>query len=350
MFSDLILFALVLGALIIGHETGHFLAARLTGVRVEEFGIGFPPRLATLFKSGGTRFTINLIPLGGFVRPSGEDDPSVEGGLAGASKLIRTIVLVAGPLANVALAVLAFTAAFKFAAPDTSKVLITEVSPGSPAEAAGIQIDDLIVRVDQVQIQGFGDLQTAVAERVGVRTEIAVLRDDTLLTFEAVPRVDPPEAEGPLGITLSNPTRPVGWGEAFGLGIRSTWLQFSEMIHLPSRLLQGELAPEDARLSGLKGMYDMLVWAGQIDRDAQRPFLTLNLIGVISAGLALANLLPIPALDGGRLMFVVVEAVFGKRLPPRHEGLAHTLGFMFLLAVIIYVNLQDFINPINLPR
>ena len=348
--SDLVIFALVLGALIIGHETGHFVAARLTGVRVEEFGIGFPPRLATLFRWAGTRFTINVIPLGGFVRPAGEDDPTVEGGLAGASKMTRTIVLVAGPLANVLLAILAFTAAFKFAAPDTSKVLITEVSAGSPAEAAGILLDDIILWVDEVEIKGFRDLQAAIGERVGVQTEIKVLRGDTLLTLEAIPRVNPPASEGPLGITLSNPTRPVGWPEAIALGARSTGLQFSEMIHLPSRLLQGEVAPEDARLSGLKGMYDMLVWAGQIDRDSQRPFLTLNLIGVISAGLALANLLPIPALDGGRLMFVAVEAVFGRRLPPRHEGLAHTLGFMFLLAVIIYVNLQDFINPINLPR
>jgi len=100
----------------------------------------------------------------------------------------------------------------------------------------------------------------------------------------------------------------------------------------------------------LKGMYDMLAWAGEIDRSSERPFLTLNLIGVISLGLALANLLPIPALDGGRLLFVLFEALARRRISPRYEGLAHAIGFAFLLAVMLYVNLQDFLNPISLPR
>ena len=348
--TDFILFALVLGALIIGHELGHFIAARLTGVKVDEFGLGFPPRLATLFKAGGTRFSLNLIPLGGFVRPAGEDDPSVEGGLAGANKRTRAAVLIAGPLANVLLAILAFTAAYKFAAPDPEKVLITTVEPGSPASAAGALANDVILSVDHVEINDFQSLQTAINDRLGESATLIVQRGDDTLSLTMTPRINPPEGQGPVGVTLGNPTRSVGWIEAVGLGLNSTRFQFSEMVHLPSRLLRGELEPEEARISGLKGMYDMMVWAGQIDRSAQRPFLTLNLIGVISAGLALANLLPIPALDGGRLMFVGFEAVFGKRVPPQHEGLAHTLGFMVLLALIIYVNLQDFINPINLPR
>ena len=348
--TDFILFALVLGALIIGHELGHFIAARLTGVKVDEFGLGFPPRLATLFKAGGTRFSLNLIPLGGFVRPAGEDDPTVEGGLAGANKRTRAVVLIAGPLANVLLAILAFTAAYKFAAPDPEKVLITSVEPSSPAAVAGALPNDIIVSVDNVEISDFQSLQTAINDRLGKTATLIVQRGEDIMALEMTPRRNPPEGQGPVGVTLGNPTRSVGWIEAVGLGLNSTRFQFTEMVHLPSRLLRGELEPEEARISGLKGMYDMMVWAGQIDRSSQRPFLTLNLIGVISAGLALANLLPIPALDGGRLMFVGFEAVFGKRVPPQHEGLAHTLGFMVLLALIIYVNLQDFINPINLPR
>jgi regulator of sigma E protease len=105
----------------------------------------------------------------------------------------------------------------------------------------------------------------------------------------------------------------------------------------------------ETRVSGLKGIHDMLAWASSIDRSAQRPFLTLNLIGVISTGLALANLLPFPALDGGRLMFVLFEVVFRRRISPRYEGLAHAIGFTLLLALMIYINLQDFINPIPLP-
>ncbi len=348
--TDFLLFALVLGALIIGHEFGHFIAARLTKVKVNEFGLGFPPRLVTLFTAGGTKFTLNLIPLGGFVRPAGEDDPTVEGGLAGANKRTRAIVLIAGPLANIFLAIVAFSAAYKFAAPDPDRVLITGVEAGSPAALGGAMTNDIILAVDQVQINDFEVLQVAINDRLGVPATLHVQRGDEILSLQMTPRLEPPEGQGPIGVMLGNPTRSVGWIEAIGLGLNSTRFQFSEMVRLPSRIIQGELEPEDARISGLKGMYDMMVWAGQIDRSSQRPFLTLNLIGVISAGLALANLLPIPALDGGRLMFVTFEAVFGKRVPPQHEGLAHTLGFMVLLALIIYVNLQDFINPIILPR
>jgi regulator of sigma E protease len=291
-----------------------------------------------------------LIPLGGFVRPAGEDDPTVEGGLAGANKRTRATVLIAGPLANIFLAIVAFSAAYKFAAPDPERVLITGVEEGSPAALAGAMTNDIILAVDQVQIDDFDVLQVAINDRLGVPATLHVQRDDEILSLPMTPRLEPPEGQGPIGVMLGNPTRAVGWIEAIGLGLNSTRFQFVEMVRLPSRLIQGELEPEEARISGLKGMYDMMVWAGQIDRSSQRPFLTLNLIGVISAGLALANLLPIPALDGGRLMFVTFEAIVGKRVPPQHEGLAHTLGFMVLLALIIYVNLQDFINPIILPR
>jgi regulator of sigma E protease len=127
-------------------------------------------------------------------------------------------------------------------------------------------------------------------------------------------------------------------------------LQVENLIFLPSRMIRGEIAPEEARVSGLKGMYDMFAWAGQIDRDAQRPFLTLNLAGIISIGLALANLLPFPALDGGRLAFVAFEAVTRRRISPRHEGWAHAIGFVLLLILMAYVNFQDFSNPLVLPR
>jgi regulator of sigma E protease len=259
-------------------------------------------------------------------------------------------VLIAGPFSNIVLAVLAFTTAFKFAAPDLDRVIVTGVEGGSPAAEAGLLPEDVILSVDDVAVAGFVSLQDAISARLGQPTSLHILRDEQPIEVRLTPRLDPPQSQGPIGVTLGNPTRAVSWIEAAGLGIQSTWFQFSEMVHLPSRLMRGEVAPEEARISGLKGMYDMLVWAGQVDRSAQRPFLTLNLIGVISAGLALANLLPIPALDGGRLTFIAFEAIVGKRVPPQHEGLAHTVGFMVLLALIIYVNLQDFVNPIILPR
>jgi regulator of sigma E protease len=347
---DLLTFAAILAFLILGHEFGHFLAARWRGVQVTEFGIGFPPRLLTLFTAGGTRFTVNAIPLGGFVRPAGEDDPSVPGGLAGSPVATRALVLLAGPVANILLGVLAFSAAWKFAAPDPTRVMVTEIAADSPARAAGLLPGDIVVALNQTPVAGFEDLRQATAASLDQPATITVLRDGATLTLSLTPRSLHPPNEGPLGITISHPTRASGWGESLEYGVNSVAFQVENLVLLPSRLMRGDLAPEEARVSGLKGMYDMFAWAGQIDREAQRPFLTLNLVGIISIGLAFANLLPFPALDGGRLAFVAFEAVFHRRISPRYEGLAHAVGFVLLLILMAYVNLQDFTDPLVLPR
>ena len=348
--TDLLIFLVVIGTLILGHELGHFLGARARKVQVEEFGVGFPPRLATLFTAGGTRFTLNAIPLGGFVRPKGEDDPSVPDGLAGSSKATRAIVLLAGPGANVLLALLAFVAAYKFAAPDFDRTTITSVVAHSPAESAGLRPGDWIVAVDDLPVTTYTTLHEAVTERLGQSIRLKLVRNGESVFVDLVPRTEPPEGEGPIGIVTGNPRLQSTWGESIAYGAQSIAYQVDALIHLPAQLIRQEIEPEQARLSGLKGMYDMLSWAGEIDRSADRPFLTLNLVGVISLGLALANLLPIPALDGGRLLFVLYEAIFRRRISPRYEGLAHAIGFAFLLAVMVYVNLQDFLDPISLPR
>ena len=347
--SDFLIFILVIGGLIIGHELGHFSVARLLGVRVDEFGLGFPPRMVTLFHAAGTRFSLNWLPFGGFVRIAGENDPQVEGGLANASKRVRTAVLLAGPFANVVLALLAFTFAFRFAAPDNEKVLITNVIDDTPAQGAGMLPGDLVHFVDRIEITTFESMVEAIAERVGRQTQLTIDRDGEIITLALTPRQTYPDDQGPVGVILGHPTSEISWGDAITFGYRSTVLQFSQISRLPGRLLSGEIEPDQARISGLKGMYDMLAWAGAIDRSSQRPFLTLNLIGVISTGLAIANLLPFPALDGGRLIFVLLELLLGKRIEPRYEGLAHTIGFAVLLAILIYVNFLDFVNPISLP-
>lgn len=347
---DFAIFLLILSVLIIGHELGHYFAARLGGVEVEEFGLGFPPRLLTLFSAAGTKFTLNLLPFGGFVRPKGENDPSIEGGLAGASKKVRSMVLLAGPVANILLGFFAFTMAYNIAAPDPERVMITDIAANSPAAESGLAAGDIITSVEGVDIDGFQSLQDTVSNNLGEPTEMVLLRDGETITVEVIPRTDPPPNEGAIGILLGNPTRPVPLGEAISLGWQSTRLQFTEILRLPARLIGGSVTPEEARVTGFKGIYDMVAWAGEVDRNADRPFLTLNLVGIISIGLAVANLLPIPALDGGRLLFVLFELLMGRRISPEKEGLAHLIGFAFLLILMVYINFQDFINPIDLPR
>ena len=347
--SDLLLFFIVLGTLLLGHEFGHFLAARWRGVRVEEFGIGYPPRLATLFVLGETRYTLNWIPFGGFVRLTGEDDPETPDGLSAASKLTRTIVLLAGPAANIAIAFVVFVVAFKFAAPDFNRVRIGEVSPGSPALAAGVEVGDIVETIEGTPITGFQDMQDVTRAHLGQPMELTLDREGELLEISLVPRTEYPEGQGPIGVTLSYPTARTSWGDSIKLSIDSIFSQIVAILRLPGRLISGSAAPEEARVSGLKGIYDMLGWASNIDRTSELPFITMNLIGVISVGLALANLLPFPALDGGRLMFVLFEAVFRRKISPELEGYAHAIGFAILIILMIYINLQDFVNPIQLP-
>lgn len=347
--SDFILFVVVLTTLIIGHELGHFIASKLTDVRVKEFGIGYPPRILTLFELKGTKYTLNWIPFGGFNLPEGEDDPSVPGGFAASSKRVRTTILVAGPAANIVLAFLTFLFAYKFYAPDFERVQVIQVVENTPAAQAGILTGDIILRVDDQQIIGTDSMVAAVKSRIGVPTEIELSREGQEITVDVIPREQYPSDQGPVGVTLGHPAKTMSWSEAAKIGIENIGLQVDAILRLPGRLISGAATPEETRISGLKGIHDLLAWANSIDRSAQRPFLTLSMIGVISTGLALANLIPLPALDGGRLMFILFEAVFRRRISPRHEGLVHAIGFTLLLAFMIYINLQDFINPITLP-
>ncbi len=347
--SDFLLFIIVLSVLLIGHELGHFLVGKWRGVKIDEFGLGFPPRMLTLFEAGGVKYSLNWIPFGGFVRFAGEDNPDIPNGLSSSSKLTRTLVLSAGPAANILLGFLAFLIAFKFAAPDVTRVLIAEVLENTPAYAAGMLSGDIVEFVDDIPVQGIGDMQEAIHAKLGETTLIVVDRDGQIVELTMIPRLEFPADQGPIGVTLSFPTAEMGWLEASKWGVDSVATQISALLKLPGRLLSGQASPEEARLSGLKGIHDMLSWASTIDRASDRPFITLNLIGVISIGLALANLLPFPALDGGRLMFVLYEAIFRRRISPRFEGIAHAIGFAILIFLMVYINLQDFINPISLP-
>lgn len=347
--TDFLLFVVVLGTLILGHELGHFLVAKWRGVKIEEFGIGFPPRLATLFTLDGTEYTLNWIPFGGFVRPAGENDPDVPDGLAASSKLTRTLVLIAGPAANILLAFAAFIFAFKFAAPDVDRVLVTDTVPGSPAQTAGILPGDIVESAAGVEIDSFQSLQSAIRDHLGEPLDMVLLRDGEQISVRLVPRVDFPEGQGPIGATLGYPPDQLGWLESAKLSIDSIRSQVVAIMQLPGRIISGAATEQETRVAGLKGIHDMIAWASDIDQSAQRPFFTLNIVGVISVGLALANLLPIPALDGGRLLFVFIELVIGRRISPRIEGYAHALGFLLLLALMVYFNLQDFVNPIELP-
>jgi regulator of sigma E protease len=330
-------FIVGIGIVIVLHELGHFLVARLFKVEVEEFGIGFPPRLAKLFEAGGTVFTLNWIPLGGFVRPKGENDPSIPGGLAASSPWVRLAVLFAGPAMNLLLGVLiAIILIYNRGEPD--HVLITEVTPNSPAASAGLQPGDWIAEINGQEIHG-EELQAIIQQNLGQPVELVYKRGDQNGVTTLTPRENPPENEGPIGIVMQIEYRPISWLQAIPQGASAAYEYARNVLMLPVRIFQGQASPQEGRLIGFKGMFDVY-------QQIPNP---LWFFMAITMSLGLFNLFPIPALDGGRIVLTLPEIFLRRRIPPHYENLIHLVGFTVLIIFLIYINLQDFINPIQLP-
>jgi regulator of sigma E protease len=352
MNSDLLIFIGAIVLLIIIHELGHFLAAKLFGVEVEEFGLGFPPRAVTLFTLGGTIYSLNWIPLGGFVRPKGENDPTIPGGLAAASPWVRIAVFAAGPLANFLAAIILFAFIFtRVGVPDYTQTLIINVNEDSPSALAGLQTGDIITTLNEVTITSPEVLRATVAENLGKETRVTYLRAGQTLQTTLTPRENPPPGQGSMGIEYSHPTVKVGFVKAVGMGSVALYDQVMQILTLPARLIEGSIAPEEARLVGYKGMYDLYENFREADEVAAveaEPVAGLNTVfffASISISLGLLNLFPIPALDGGRILFALPEIIFRKRIPQNAENLINLVSFAMLILLMLYINIQDFVNP-----
>ena len=337
---QLLEFIFGIALLIFVHELGHFFAARLLKVEVEEFGFGFPPRITKLFEHKGTVFSLNWIPLGGFVRPKGENDPNIEGGLAAASPWVRLGVLFAGPVMNLLVGViLGILLFYSLGDRVIDKVRVQSTAPGSPAAEAGMQPGDLFISANGQAIDSVEKLQSIVAENVGKTVTFVLQRGDQSLTINVVPRTKPPDGQGPLGVGLDNPTRPVSLLTASYRGVYAAYENVHAILLLPVRMIRGQVTPQEGRLVGYKGMYD-------IYQRIQSP---LWFFMMISISLGIMNLLPLPALDGGRIVMTLPEILFHRRVPMKYENAIHMIGFSLLLLLLIYINMQDFINPIKLP-
>lgn len=340
-------FLLVLTPIVIVHELGHFFAARLSKIRVEEFGFGLPPRALKLFERNGTIFSLNWIPLGGFVRPAGEDDPSIPGGLAGASKKARLFVLAAGSGANFIFAIFLFWLALVVGSP---AIQVSDVNPGSPAQTGGLQSGDIILEVDGRIIINPGSLVNTIYDRAGTPVELLILRDGNEQTVIVTPRSVgqyDPETEGPLGIGLGAGPRvtrnPV---EAIGGSLGFIWEYVSLYGRLPSMLINGEITAQEARPVSIVGISQIAGEAAETTASSGNLYPLLSITAFISVALGLTNLLPIPALDGGRILFVLIEAIRGRRIEPEREGMVHVIGMLVLLALMAVLIVQDIINPI----
>jgi len=348
---DLVTLIFGVVVLILLHELGHFILARINHVPVEEFGIGFPPRILTLFRWKETDFTLNWIPLGGFVRPKGENDPQVADGLASAKPGVRLSVMLAGPLMNLLVAGLLYGFAFSmWGTPDVHKIMIVQVVKDSPAAQAGLLPNDLLLQVDDIPMDGIQSVMDYIAVHKGQEVKITYQRGEKQMDTRLVPRLNPPKGEGAIGIAMSNPPQPLSILQAIPMGFITLGDQMYQMLTLPGKLIQGLIPADQVRFVGYKGIYDIYQDVREAEVTQQRPtgFGVLAFFGMLSASLGMLNLLPFPALDGGRIIFALSELIFHRRVPAHLENTIHVIGLMILILLMIYVNIQDFVQPLKL--
>jgi regulator of sigma E protease len=337
-----IVFVARIASLILLHEIGHFIVARLVGIEIVEFGIGFPPRIITLFEARGTKYSLNWIPLGGFVRPKGEDDPEAPGALGAASPWARIVFFLAGSTMNFLAGILLYSIIFfNIGAPIPDQILITQIVPNTPAAKAQLQEGDYITAINGDRMDNIFELQEIIDVNRGKEIEITYTRLETTYTVSLIPRVEHPPTEGAIGIGMTNPRVSVSPGRSLSMGISTVTNQIYSILTLPGRLL------------GYKGIYDVYTYMRGLDEESgEETPAGLNVMGYfasISVSLAILNLIPIPALDGGRIVFALAEIALRKRVPVVYENLINFIGLGVMLFILIYVNLQDFINPIQLP-
>jgi len=355
-----LIFFIAFASMILLHEFGHFIVARLLGIEVEEFGFGIPPKMLTLFRWKGTDFTLNWLPLGGFVRPKGENDPNIAGGLAAASPWKRLGVLVAGPAMNLITALLIFIFLVRVDGyHDFKRVELGFISPASPAEQVGMQVGDELISIAGQPVTSTEAVRLLINQNLGKPTEFVLSRAGKEITLTATPRVNPPAGQGAVGIGMSYVVVPINsWGDSLRYGARSVYDQGREILLLPARMIKGTLAPGEGRFIGLKGISDIFNLTVSTDVQSRAPaattsneaptFATLYLIATLTISIGLFNLFPFPALDGGRIIFVIPEILFRRRVPQQFENAVHAAGMMLLILLMLYVNIMDFINPIQL--
>jgi len=346
MIVNIIIGVVALSVIILIHELGHFITAKATGVRVEEFGLGYPPKLFGI-KRGETVYSLNAIPFGGFTKLTGEEDPSSPRSLASKSIGIRLLILSAGSLMNILLPFFLLTAAFMIPHDMvTGKVIIQKVSAESPAAMAGIEPGNAVLSINDKPVNNISDLQRYIQLNLGRETTVLVERSDSVTReLQLIPRWEPPEGQGATGITVSmlNPTiirQHYPFWEAVPLGVT----EFGETFVLyKNGIISLIIGAAPAIVAGPVGIAQI---TGEVARAGISPL--LEFVALISLILGVLNLFPIPALDGGRIVFVMLEWIRrGKRISPKAEGLVHTVGFVLLMGAMILVTYQDILRIIS---
>ncbi len=336
----------VFAVLIIGHELGHFISARAFGIRVDEFGLGYPPRLWGI-KRGRTLYSLNALPLGGFVKIAGQEDIEEPDGLAGKGIGTRLIVLSAGVMVNALLPIIFFSIAFMIPV-DVSigKVLVEDVAANSPAQMAGIQAGDTILAINGNEVKNTGDLSRSIQLKLGQDIDVLIEHSDqTTEEVTALARWQPPAGEGAIGVTvMTTDITTVTQSEPFWRAIPLGFQQLGETFVLFKNAIIGLFIGTSSFEVG--GPVAIAQLTGEFAQAGPGPL--LQFAGFLSINFAILNILPLPALDGGRMVFVLLEWVRrGKRVSAKREGMVHLIGFALLMALIVAITYQDIIRIIS---
>ncbi len=338
-------------ALIFFHELGHFLLAKKFGVKVEEFGIGIPPRIFGK-KIGETIYSINLLPLGGFVKLHGEDKAINDERSFSSKPLYQRAWIIFGGVA--AFFIIAFII-FSFYGGITgrtsvigndsgrfgeSKIVIEEVISDSPAEEVGIRKGDVLLEINGERADTRESVIFLLGSKEGEETEIVVQREEEILSFLLRPRVDYSKDEGAVGIAMTEvfPKYPFYLAPIYGAKMtgETTFMTVSGFTMLISSIIPGVDLPEEMKVGGPVVIVN--IGADFYDQGFED---YLGFLGIITISLAILNILPIPALDGGRLVFLAIESIKGKPLPESIEYGLNTIFFFLLIILMIFITLND---------
>lgn len=344
--QTLIASIIVFGLIIFVHEFGHYILAKLTGIRVEEFSLGMGPQVIGK-KKGETLYSIRAFPLGGFCKMSGETgneeyNPAI---LRDTRRFdqkpiwARMSVVLAGPLMNFFLAIILFTMVFAFLGiPQDLTTMVGEVLEGEAAELVGIRPGDRITRINDQHLDTWQDLVAIIHNNAGNQLKLTVEREGKTFEVEVTPRFDPENKVGIIGIAPKEIIfQKIGVFSAIKLGLERTyeitWLTISSLVEM----ITGKVSTE-----GIAGPVGILQLIGESARFGL--IYLLNLTALISINLGLLNLLPIPALDGSRLLFMFVEVLRGRPVNPAKENFVHLVGFVLLMLLMVVITYRDILR------
>ena len=365
VLGTVLAFLAVLVVLVLVHELGHFVAAKRAGITVQEFGIGFPPRITSVVWHG-TRYSLNWIPLGGFVKMLGEDgdseaqkmrerglseaavDKAMEGAFNRKPIGIRMVVLLAGVVMNFLLAGILFSVALAMPIPEgRGPLTVTQIQPDSPAEEA-LQVGDRIVTADGRTFTASADLTEYVRSRAGKEVVLGIERGGSTIEVTVIPRrlteKDLSQGKGAIGFSYE-PERYVELPSSVNGPVDAVVKGFTEAGYLAVQI-PGGLAEAVGGLLGLNESAGAAAGpigiAAETGRQLQAPLVSqLVFVGILSVNLAVLNVLPFPPLDGGRIAVVLIEAVRRRKLPAEREAMIYLTGFMVLIALVILISIQD---------